>query len=152
MMILGMMNAMSAHADSLVTCISKTRGDRLSTDAKITYKANRESHISRMEYIKGYIKIGFPNISNLDLAVHGFFNIDALAANPLYKPNKYKNAEQFQHFDANTTIGIENGMWGNFIVEDHLDDQGVFKAHYIFQAGENTGATVHFTCKAKEII
>ena len=73
----------------------------------------------------------------------GNFNIPSLAENPKYKPVKYKNASQFKDFNDTSASG---DMWGALVLEDHSSST-TFKAHYIFQAGDHEGGTLHMSCK-----
>lgn len=80
----------------------------------------------------------------------GNFKIRSVTENPDYKPTKYKGFSQFQKFNATDTEGSsESGMWGEFVL-DKKTDRDTFKAHYIFQAGDHMGGTLHFNCEVVE--
>lgn len=67
------------------------------------------------------------------------FSIETLSENPKYKPTRYKGFSQFKDFDA-------SDMWGSFIL-DKDTNQDSFEAHYIFQAGDHMGGTLHMSCE-----
>ena len=89
--------------------------------------------------------------SRLDLASEdayvGVFEVKHVAENPEYRPIKYKNSSQFKGIDAKETRGAESGMWGHLIVP--RDTRGEFESHYVFQAGDHMGGTIHMSCREK---
>ena len=78
----------------------------------------------------------------------GIFKIVSLAENSKYRPIKYKGYSQFQNFDAtDTTDSAEDGMWGQLVLEKDMS-KTAFQAHYVFQAGDHMGGTLHLICRA----
>ncbi len=82
-----------------------------------------------------------------DNAYIGIFDTKSLKENPDYNPVRYKNSSQFQKLNAKETRGAESGMWGSLIVPKNM--RGTFESHYIFQAGDHMGGTIHMSCKVK---
>ena len=76
----------------------------------------------------------------------GTFAIKSAEENPNYRPVKYKDSSQFQKIEAKETRGPENSMWGSLIVPKKTT--GSFEVHYIFQAGDHMGGTIHMDCHA----
>lgn len=80
----------------------------------------------------------------------GTFNIDSLTENPNYRPRKYRGYSQFRNFDAtDTSESAEPRMWGELLVRKDTS-RGVFPAHYIFQAGDHLGGTLHLSCEVQD--
>lgn len=77
----------------------------------------------------------------------GGFSIPRVSEDPAYKPVKYKNSSKFPGVDAKETRGLESGMWGYLVVP--RDVRGTFESHYIFQAGDHMGGTIHMSCRAQ---
>jgi hypothetical protein len=76
----------------------------------------------------------------------GNFKIPLITENAKYRPIKYKGYSQFPKFNATDTSGsAEDGMWGQFLLEKNTN-KARFGAHYIFQAGDHMGGTLHMTC------
>jgi len=80
---------------------------------------------------------------------YALFKIESLKENPKYKGRKYTNHHQFREFNDTTTFGSETGMWGTFVVskEFSMKDKK-FDAHYIMQAGDHMGGTIHYSCES----
>ena len=72
----------------------------------------------------------------------GTFTAIKLVENPNYKPRRYKGYSQFRDFDASKSM---SGMWGELVIERNTKKEK-FQAHYIFQAGDHMGGTLHLTC------
>jgi len=85
--------------------------------------------------------------ANSDDAYIGIFATKSVQENPKYRPVKYKDSSQFQNVDAKETRGAESGMWGSLIVPKKTT--GAFEAHYVFQAGDHMGGTIHMDCRAE---
>jgi hypothetical protein len=83
-----------------------------------------------------------------DDAYIGLFDTKRVAEDPRYRPSKYKNSSKFPGIDAKETTGAESGMWGYLVVP--RDVRGEFESHYIFQAGDHMGGTVHMKCRVSE--
>ena len=80
----------------------------------------------------------------------GNFKIASLTENPKYRPNKYKGYSQFPKLDATDTTGSsEEGMWGQLLLEKDTSKR-TFQAHYVFQAGDHMGGTLHLTCSVRD--
>jgi hypothetical protein len=76
----------------------------------------------------------------------GSFNFTRVDANPKYSPRRYLGFTQYANFNAFQTRGREDGMWGQFVLEQDLT-KTVVQAHYIFQAGDHMGGTLHMSCR-----
>ncbi|MCY4644312.1 MAG: hypothetical protein OXB88_06795 [Bacteriovoracales bacterium] len=66
--------------------------------------------------------------------------------NPDYRPRKYKGYSQFGDFDG--TLG---DVWGQLVIDSQTKFKAKeknFKAHYIYQAGDHYGGTLHLSCSA----
>ena len=81
-----------------------------------------------------------------EYSYHNVFKINSLSENPDYNPRKYVGYSQYPKFDATETLSGEDGMWGNFVLQQDMSGS-TFKAHYIFQAGDHMGGTLHLNCK-----
>ena len=75
----------------------------------------------------------------------GAFTAVKLIENPDYKPRRYKGYSQFRDFDASKSM---SGMWGELVIERNTKKEK-FQAHYIFQAGDHMGGTLHLTCSQR---
>lgn len=76
----------------------------------------------------------------------GRFSIYEKKENTAYRPGTYKGFSQFRGVNAADSVGSrEQGMWGEFILAKDTDPTG-FPAHYIFQAGDHMGGTLHLSC------
>ncbi|MGE3608628.1 MAG: hypothetical protein AB7I27_03490 [Bacteriovoracaceae bacterium] len=140
-----------AHAR--VTCEAKSAkqmyGD-LQTKGYFSFdlvRAENQSVISNLEgnlYISHYAGPGdvlTPNNSYIE-----FFNYSEIKAFSNYKPAKYKGFAKFEGLNSTRSEGLEGNMWG-YLVVDVKATTAEFAAHYIFQAGDHVGGTVHFACK-----
>lgn len=76
----------------------------------------------------------------------GAFHVVNSQENTNYRPRKYRGFIQFPSFDAVKTSGMEDGMWGVFLVQRIYKTAPQFQAKYIFQAGDHMGGTIHLTC------
>ena len=147
-----------AHA-SEVTCVSNVTsqsGTTLKTDAKLNFKLTANGNQSTISNVNGYVYVmGAYEDKNEPMTAEntymGFFKAGTLVANAKYRPNQYKGFAQFQNFNAIKTTGLEDGMWGNLVAQvEGRTSSGKIAAHYIFQAGDHMGGTVHFSCSVKD--
>lgn len=90
-----------------------------------------------------------PEDLKADNAYIGEFSLEKIKSNPDYNPRKYIGYTQFENVDAIETLGMESGMWGEFVMAPDYAIAPSFHAAYIFQAGDHMGGTLHFTCKVK---
>lgn len=122
----------------------------LAANADFNFELERNGNLSVMKNIKGHIfvKSQFEDgdTINPDNSYMGYFQIQSLMANTNYNPNKYKDWFQFKDFNATSTQGVEDGMWGSLLLDLSSDDY--FDARYIFQAGDHMGGTVILKCRA----
>lgn len=122
----------------------------LAANADLSFELERNGSLSEMKNIKGHIfvKSQFEkgDTINPDNSYMGYFQIQSLKANTNYNPNKYKDWFQFKDFNAVSTQGVEDGMWGSLLLDLSSDDN--FDARYIFQAGDHMGGTVILNCRA----
>jgi hypothetical protein len=138
--------------DTDITCkasgksLSKNGEGLVPAEASLTFTltTRRTKNTRIISDIEGYVKAA--NGPNEELTYQGTFDIDSLKERAEYKPNKYKGFSQFLNFDATDTKGsAEDGMWGQFILEKNTSKAN-FDAHYIFQAGDHMGGTLHLSC------
>jgi len=149
-----------AQAQEAVICKAKGMktaiggGNMTYTDAELRFDVSvhddREGLEMTISRVRGTIRVGSFDVKrgplNDDNAYIGHFNIRELSNNPNYNPRRYEGFVQFPNFDAEDTSGMESGMWGNFLIQEGLVEDGAFEAKYIFQAGDHMGGTIHFTC------
>lgn len=84
-----------------------------------------------------------------DNGYYGVFNLEKLAHKPFVrKPSKYTNHYRFESVDSVATGGSESGMWGSFYAPYEMETlkRGEFEVHYLYQAGDHRGNTVHLSC------
>lgn len=96
-----------------------------------------------------YEEVKSPDDLNEDNAYIGKFELFDVEQNTEYRPRRYKNHIQFRNFDAEETTGLESGMWGEFVLHESfasVQAKEKVSAHYIFQAGDHMGGTIHFSC------
>ena len=43
-------------------------------------------------------------------------------------------------------------MWGELVIENKFEIAEEFEAHYIFQAGDDVGGTIHMNCKQSSVM
>ena len=146
-----MFSAVSAQAATF-KCAGKNirQHGELPGYGKIVFDESYENGIRVIQNVKGIVVAGADDrasAATLQDAYTGHFNLYKLAENPLYRPHKYTNSSQFDHFDANVTTGAETGMWGKFVLSKTSNSRGEYEAHYIFQAGDHMGGTLHLVCK-----
>ena len=91
---------------------------------------------------------GDPTNTDPEYAYHGYFKIKSMTSDPRYRPTKYKNARIFRKVNAYRTKGAEDGMWGDLIVAQSTrrSQSILLEAHYVFQAGDHMGGTIHMKC------
>jgi hypothetical protein len=151
----------SAQANLSVVCTAKGKktassGQMLLTDARVEFDVQdfdaSTDKVMTIQGVRGEIKVGAIDTEALPLdndnAYVGVFNFEELKSNPKYKPTTYRNMVQFKDFDAEKTTGLEDGMWGNFLIDKNLGDG--CEAKYVFQAGDHMGGTVHLTCSVQD--
>lgn len=143
--------ATQAFSAEQVTCHAEkflTSGSTGKADARISFELNVEEKTISKVIGHIFVQSTFSDdeVINVEEAYMAFFQIDSLSASENYKPLKYKGFSQFKDFDAAHTTGLEEGMWGQFVV-DLKSTSKKFDARYIFQAGDHIGGTVLFTCR-----
>lgn len=153
-----------AHAATLdATCVAKGRYGNghspLVTNSEISFRLSGDSDSATLREIRGTVMVAWdfdkdlsPDLLNNENAYVGHFRTSRISSNPAYSPRRYKNYLQFQKLDAAETTGNESGMWGDFVVEKTAFERRTetFQAHYIFQAGDHIGGTLHFTCTKQD--
>ncbi|MEK6705882.1 MAG: hypothetical protein AABZ06_08850 [Bdellovibrionota bacterium] len=133
-----------------IECVAKGKslanngGGLLTAAATLSFAETKNAQGLRvLKNIEGRIQ---SSPENADSSYIGNFKIASLTENPNYRPNKYKGYSQFQSFDAtDTTNSVEDGMWGQLVLEKNTSKR-TFQAHYIFQAGDHMGGTLHLVC------
>jgi hypothetical protein len=111
------------------------------------YETRDKNGLRVLIKIKGSIKTANEDYQGSYI---GTFDLPSKLENSNYKPQKYTGYSQFPNFDATSTEGsLENGMWGQFLLEKDYQDKDIFQAHYIFQAGDHMGGTLHLECKVE---
>jgi hypothetical protein len=118
--------------------------------ADLSFELERNGNFSEMKNIKGHIFVKSQyedgDAITPENSYRGYFQINSLKANSNYNPHKYKEWFQFKDFNASTTDGVEDGMWGSLLLDLSGDDS--FDARYIFQAGDHMGGTVILKCRS----
>lgn len=128
----------------------------MTTNSSLTFRLTGDADGATIRSVRGIVRVAWdydkdlpPENLNDENAYVGHFQINSLDTNPNYRPRRYKDYFQFKKFNASRTTGNESGMWGEFVVEKAalLRRAKRFLAHYIFQAGDHIGGTLHFTCE-----
>ena len=149
--------APAAHANLSVVCTANGKktansgGGLLPTQAQLEFDVESVDRVMTLQGVQGTIKVGAIDADGpltKDNAYIGHFEITEISSNPAYRPRRYKNMVQFRHFDARNTDGMEDGMWGQFLIDKSLGDG--CEAVYIFQAGDHMGGVMHFTCRVQD--
>jgi hypothetical protein len=118
----------------------------LEASANLTFDESFENNIRVINKITGSVKI---HSAYGDIYAGQFKIANPLFENVKYRPLRYKDHSQFPEFNATESEGSsESGMWGNLILSK-LTSQPKFSAHYILQAGDHIGGTLHLTCQYK---
>jgi hypothetical protein len=122
----------------------------MKADVNLTFELSSTEKTHELKNIVGHIFVKSPYESEKEEyttedSYLGFFKIDSLKSNSEYRPNKYKGYAQFREFNATHTAGLEDGMWGYFVLDVSSKDQKV-KGAYVFQAGDHMGGTILVNC------
>lgn len=130
-------------------CIGKEvrQHGSIPADAKLTfdlYCLNRPKCI--LNNLVGTVIAGGTRNSDPDSVYRGEFRIKRLVNDLNYKPNKYKGAKIYRKVNAYKTSGSESGMWGDLIISTSTSSRYDLDAHYVFQAGDHMGGTIHMRC------
>ncbi|NUM88562.1 MAG: hypothetical protein HUU37_05085 [Bdellovibrionales bacterium] len=129
-------------------------GGGIVTNSELSFRLSGDAESATIRSVRGTVKVAYnyegdtPDTLNESNAYIGYFQTARIENNPGYRPRRYKNYFQFQKLNAVRTTGHESGMWGDLVVEKtaFLRGTDAFQAHYIFQAGDHMGGTIHFKC------
>ena len=145
-------------SEKVIVCFSKGKtlsrsgGELLNAAAQLTFVETTDASGARvLKNVEGYARTVGWYVANDGTSVDyiGNFKIAAITENVKFRPNKYKGYSQFQKFDATDTLNsTEDGMWGQLVVAKNTS-RAIFHAHYIFQAGDHMGGTLHLSCKVQ---
>lgn len=145
------MSTMASAADSQFTCRANGKsfsgnGESVTAKAIINFDETVVDGLRTLTNITGSITID-PNTEVWGNPYTGQYDIASLTENPKFKPQKYVGFSQFREFNSlpSEDYSVEP-IWGNFLVAK--DTTGRFAAHYLIQAGDHMGGTLHLTCRA----
>lgn len=138
--------SIECHAHGKV--VSNNGGGLVNGTANFTFTETSKDGLRVLKNVEGRFSSA-NGVGDTEEDYIGTFKIKSLAENPKYKPRRYVGFSQFPKFDAtDTDSSQEPGMWGQLVLEKDTD-QATFAAHYIFQAGDHMGGTLHLSCTTK---
>lgn len=148
--------ALSFNSYALTTCHSTKAfqvGSAMQSDVELNFDLTKAGNESEIKNIVGHVFVKSPYEANAatystEDSYMGFFKIDSIKANNKYRPNKYKGYAQFQKFNAIHTTGLEDGMWGDLVL-DVSSTEATFNGAYVFQAGDHMGGTILLSCETR---
>lgn len=127
--------------------LSQSGGALLNAVADLTFELHRDSQgLRSIREFKGRVTTS-PELKDNYGSYVGYFDIPVVYENVDYNPTRYDGYSQFKEIDTWVNPGsAESGMWGEFVLEKNIR-QPIFKAHYIFKAGDHMGGTLHLNCR-----